>query len=312
MLQLKNVKKYFGNQKAIDGVQLDINKGEIFCVIGQEGSGKTTLLQLAAGLLSPDEGQVYLDGKDIQTNTYESRLQIGYVPQHFQLYAKLKVREYMEFYAGFYPKEGIQKERWIQELLDLVQLREMEEVYVEKLSQGMSQRLCVAQALLSDPKVLILDEPGNGMDPRAWMEYRSLLKKLTQTDRTILISSHLLSDISDYCTSVGILEDGKFALKGSLDVILKKIKKEQPILIQLSHGEKQALEILRQHDKVGKVTLAEHNILAFFDGNEREEAELLYSLIQAGAAVFHFSRTNVNLENSFFQIISHQEDGACR
>lgn len=312
MLQLNHVKKYFGNIKAIDGVQIHIGKGEIFGVIGQEGAGKTTLLQLAAGLIRPDEGNVCLNGVDLNRDTYQSRIQIGYVPQHFRLYAKLKVREYMEFYAGFYPKEGIQKERWIGELLDLVQLTEMEEVYVEKLSRGMSQRLCVAQALLSNPQVLILDEPGNGMDPRARMEYRGLLKNLTQTDRTILLSSHLITDLPDYCTSVGILEQGKFLLEGSMDVIIKTIKKEQPVLIQIAQGEETAIEILRNNEKVGKVTLSDSGILAFFDGDEREEAKLLHSLVQGGVSVYNFNRTNVNLENSFFQMISEQGDEGCR
>ena len=312
MLELNNVKKYFGSTKAIDGVELHIKRGEIFGVIGQEGAGKTTLLQLAAGLIRPDEGSVCINGMDLSRDTYQSRIQIGYVPQYFQLYDKLKVQEYMEFYAGFYPREGIQKNRWIGELLDLVQLTKMEDVYVEKLSRGMSQRLCVAQALLSNPQVLILDEPGNGMDPRARMEYRELLKKLTQTDRTVLISSHLITDLPDYCTSVGILEQGRFLLEGSMDVILKKIKKEQPILIQVAQGEEHALGVLRSNEKVGKVTLSDNGMLVFFDGEEKEEAELLQSLVQAGVSVYSFNRTNVNLENRFFQMISEQGEEECR
>lgn len=312
MLELNNVKKYFGSTKAIDGVELHIKRGEIFGVIGQEGAGKTTLLQLAAGLIRPDQGSVFINGMDLSHDTYQSRIQIGYVPQHFQLYDKLKVREYMEFYAGFYPTEGIKKDRWIGELLDLVQLTKMEDVYVEKLSRGMSQRLCVAQALLSNPQVLILDEPGNGMDPRTRMEYRELLKKLTQTDRTVLISSHLITDLPDYCTSVGILEQGRFLLEGSMDVILKKIKKEQPILIQVAQGEELALAVLRSNEKVGKVTVSDNGMLVFFDGEEKEEAELLHSLVQAGVSVYSFNRTNVNLENRFFQMISEQGEEECR
>lgn len=312
MLQLNNVTKYFGNIKAIDDVQLHIGKGEIFGIIGQEGAGKTTLLQLAAGLICPDKGNVCLNGVDLSQDTYRSRVEIGYVPQHFQLYAKLKVREYMEFYAGFYPKEGIQKKRWIGELLDLVQLTELEEVYVEKLSRGMSQRLCVAQALLPNPKVLILDEPANGMDPRARLEYRELLKNLTQRDRTILISSHLITDLPDYCSSVGILEQGRFLLEGSMDAILKKIKKEQPVLIQIAQGEEQAIEILRRNDKVGRVTLSDSGVLVYFDGDEMEEAKLLHTLIQGGVSVYNFNRTNANLENSFFKMISKQGDKGCR
>ena len=173
MLQLKGIKKQYGSVTALDNIELNIKKGEIFGITGQEDSGKTTLLQVAAGLIKPDAGAVYLDGKNISSYSRESRMQIGYVPQHFQLYDKLKVREHLDFYAGFYPLEGIQKERRIEGLLNQVHLEEMEDVYVEKLSQGMRRRLCVAQALLSNPQVLILDEPGNGLDAKARVEYRT-------------------------------------------------------------------------------------------------------------------------------------------
>lgn len=306
MLQLKGVKKYYGNVKAIDGIKLDIKDGEIFGVIGQEGSGKTTLLQLAAGLIRPETGNVYLDGMDLSEDTYASRMQIGYVPQHFQLYEKLKVREYMEFYAGFYPLEGIHKERWIRELLDQVNLLKMQDVYVENLSQGMSRRLCVAQALLPNPKVLVLDEPGNGMDVGARVEYRTLLKNLSQTNRTVLISSHLISDLPDYCTSVGVLDKGKILLEGSMDVILRQMKKEQPILIQITKGEEKALAVLKENPQVKRVVVSNNGILVTFDGDEEKEGELLGSLVIAGVWVYGFSRTTGNFENSFFRLISGQ------
>lgn len=306
MLQLKGVKKYYGNIKAIDGVQLNIKDGEIFGVIGQEGSGKTTLLQLAAGLIRPEVGFVYLDGMDLSQNTYASRMQIGYVPQHFQLYEKLKVREYMEFYAGFYPLEGIRKDRWIQALLDQVHLLDMEDVYVENLSQGMSRRLCVAQALLPNPKVLVLDEPGNGMDPKSRVEYRKILKNLSQSNRTILISSHMISDLPDYCTSVGVLEKGRLLLEGSMDVILKTMKKEQPLFIQITGGEDKAIAVLKQNKQVKKITLADSGIVVDFEGEEESEAVLLRALIDAGVSVYSFNRTTGDFENSFLHIISGQ------
>lgn len=306
MLQLKGIKKYYGNVRALDDIELSINKGEIFGITGQENSGKTTLLQVAAGLVKPDAGAVYLNGRNLLEDPRTSKMQIGYVPQHFQLYDKLKVREHLEFYAGFYPLEGIRKERWMRELLVEVELGDMENVYVEKLSQGMRRRLCVAQALLSDPQVLILDEPAYGLDAKARVEFRRLLKSLSQKKKTILISSHMISDLPDFCTSVGIIEEGRLILEGKIDAIMYKMKQEQPLLIQLNGGEEQALTVLKGNAHVKRITLSDAGISVIFDGDSREEATLLHSLIENGVLVYGFSRMAGSFENRYLDMISRQ------
>lgn len=306
MLQLKEIKKQYGSVIALDDIELNIKKGEIFGITGQENSGKTTLLRVAAGLVKPDTGAVYLDGIDISSCPRVSKMQIGYVPQHFQLYDKLKVREHLDFYAGFYPLEGIQKERWIRDLLHQVQLEEMEDVYVEKLSQGMRRRLCIAQALLSNPQVLILDEPGNGLDAKARVEYRTLLKSLSQKKKTILISSHMISDLPDFCTSVGILEKGKLVLTGNMDEIMQTMKQEQPLLIQLNEGEEQAIQVLKENSHVKRLTLSDAGISVIFDGDSREEEKLLYLLIEKGISVYGFHRMMESFENRYLDILSRQ------
>lgn len=306
MLQLKGIKKQYGSVTALDNIELNIKKGEIFGITGQEDSGKTTLLQVAAGLIKPDAGAVYLDGKNISSYSRESRMQIGYVPQHFQLYDKLKVREHLDFYAGFYPLEGIQKERRIEGLLNQVHLEEMEDVYVEKLSQGMRRRLCVAQALLSNPQVLILDEPGNGLDAKARVEYRTLLKSLSQKKKTILISFHMISDLPDFCTSVGILEKGKLVLTGNMDEIMQTMKQEQPLLIQLNGGEEQAIQVLKENPHVKRLTLSDAGISVIFDGDSREEEKLLHLLIEKGISVYGFHRMMESFENRYLDILSRQ------
>ena len=306
MLQLIGIEKKFGEDKALHDINLSIGKGEIFGLIGQEGAGKTTLFKIAAGLLRPDQGMVLLGGEPTHTKLRRAKLEVGYVPSTFRLYDKLTVKEYMEFYAGFYPMTGLKKDKWIKEILNQMELLEMEDVFVEKLSLGMSRRLCVAQALLSDPQVLILDETGNGLDARARKEFRRLLKKLSQTNRTILISSHNISDLPDYCTSVGILEEGKMIMQGKMDQVLEDIKKSQPLYIQLVSGQEQALAVLKKEDRVKKITLLETGMLVEFDGAQHEEALLLRELVRAGAGVLAFSRDNTYFEKSVLNMISGQ------
>lgn len=308
MLQLIHIEKKFGEDKALRDINLSIGKGEIFGLIGQEGAGKTTLFQIIAGLLRPDQGMVLLGGEPTHTKLKRAKLEVGYVPSTFRLYDKLTVKEYMEFYAGFYPLTGLKKDLWIREILTQMELLEMEDVFVEKLSLGMSRRLCVAQALLSDPQVLILDETGNGLDARARKEFRRLLKKLSQTNRTILISSHMISDLPDYCTSVGILEEGRMIMQGKMEQVLEDIKKSQPLFVQIISGQDKALEILKKEERVRKLTILDTGILIQFDGGEQEEAMLLRELILGGVSVLSFSRDNTYFEKSVLNMISGQEE----
>ena len=306
MLQLIHIEKKFGDKSALHGIDLSVGRGEIFGLIGQEGAGKTTLFKIAAGLLKPDQGTVLIGGEPTNQRPRTAKMEVGYVPSTFRLYDKLTVKEYMEFYAGFYPLEGLKKDRWIREILDQLELLDMEDVFVEKLTQGMSRRLCVAQALLSDPQVLILDETGNGLDARARKDFRRLLKNMSQTNRTILISSHMISDLPDYCTSVGILEEGRMIMQGSMEKVLEDIKKSQPLFIQLVSGEDKALQVLKENDRVKKITLLEKGMLIEFDGSEQEEAMLLQELVRAGAGVLSFNRDNTYFEKSVLNMISGQ------
>lgn len=306
MLQLIHIEKKFGDKSALHGIDLSVGRGEIFGLIGQEGAGKTTLFKIAAGLLKPDQGTVLIGGEPTNQRPRTAKMEVGYVPSTFRLYDKLTVKEYMEFYAGFYPLEGLKKDRWIREILDQLELLDMEDVFVEKLTQGMSRRLCVAQALLSDPQVLILDEMGNGLDARARKDFRRLLKNMSQTNRTILISSHMISDLPDYCTSVGILEEGRMIMQGSMEKVLEDIKKSQPLFIQLVSGEDKALQVLKANDRVKKITLLEKGMLIEFDGSEQEEAMLLQELVRAGAGVLSFNRDNTYFEKSVLNMISGQ------
>ena len=304
MLEIVELEKSYGKIKALDRISLTVPEGEIFGVIGQNGAGKTTLLKIMAGLLEPDWGSVYMDGEDLFEQQAGGCYEIGYVPDHYQLYDRLKVMEYLEFYAGLYEVNIKKKKQWLRQLLDLVQLSEQSDMYVENLSQGMRQRLCVARALIPDPKVLILDEPGSGMDPKARVEFKDTLKTLCGGKRTIIISSHMVAGLPDYCTSIGILEKGKMILEGSMEGVMAEIRKNQPLIIQVLGMEEQEVKTIKACPYVKKLSLENKSFTVLFDGNDEEEAELLSALIQGKVPVQRFYRETGDLESRFLDLIS--------
>lgn len=304
MLEIIKLEKSYGKIKALDNINLSIPEGEIFGVIGQNGAGKTTLLKIMAGLLEPDRGSVSMDGKELTEKAAGGSCEIGYVPDHYQLYDRLKVMEYLEFYAGLYEINIKKKKQWLLELLELVQLSEQSNMYIENLSQGMRQKLCVARALLPDPKILILDEPGSGMDPKARVEFKDTLKTLCGGKRTIIISSHMVAGLPDYCTSIGILEKGKMILEGDMEEVMTGIRKNQPLIIQVLDMEEQAVKTLKACPYVKKLSLENKSFTVLFDGNDEEEAELLSALIQGRVPVQRFYRETGDLESRFLDLIS--------
>lgn len=306
MLCLEEIEKSYGQKKVLQGINLTIGKGEIFGVIGEEGAGKTTLFRIIAGLLKPDRGSVWLKGQRMYGIPEYVNLEVGYVPASIHLYDKLKVREYMEFYAGFYPLEGLKKTRWIEKILDQMNLRYKSETYIEELSRGMRRRLGIAQALLSDPQILILDEAGSGLDSRTRQELKGILRQLSQSERTILISSHNISELPDYCTSLGILEHGRMIMQGKMNEMLGEIEMRQPILLQILAGQEQALSLLKQEERVKRITLLERDLLIEFDGDRQAEADLLRRLLAAGVEICSFGRDSENFEHSVMHIISGQ------
>lgn len=306
MLRLENIEKNYGEKKVLQDINLTLESGEIFGLIGEEGAGKTTLFRIIAGLLKPDQGSVWLQGEKLHERSRRAKLEMSYVPSSIRMYDRLKVREHMEFFAGFYPLEGLKKDRWIEEILSQMNLLHKADTYVEELSQGMKRRLCLAQALLPDPEILILDETGNGLDSRTRQELKEILKKLSQSKRTILISSHNISELPDYCTSLGILEQGKMILQGNMTEMLGEIKMRQPILLQILEGQEQALALLKREERVKRITILDGELRIEFDGEKKEEAKLLRRLLEEGVEVCGFSRDDENFEHSVMHIISKQ------
>ena len=308
MLKIRNLTKRYGRYTALDSLDLQIDRGEIFGFVGPNGAGKTTTMKIMAGLLKADAGEIYID--DIKLFEDYNRLKevIGYMPDFFGVYDNLQVMEYLEFYASAYGMETRQARRLGGHLLEMVHLEGKEECYVDELSRGMKQRLCLARALIHDPQFLILDEPASGLDPRSRFEFKEILKELRDNGKTIIISSHILMELAEMCTSIGIIERGKMILQGSIEDILETVDTSNPLIIRVYDQVDTAVLLLKREEKIESLTIRGNSIFASFSGNREEEARLLKTLIDNGVLVQSFSREQGSLESLFLKITEHSEE----
>ena len=307
MLEIRDLKKNYGKYQVLNGLDMTVPDGSLFGFVGPNGAGKTTTLKIMVGLLEADGGTVSYDGFSFQEEGWERH--VGYVPDFFGVYDNLKVWEYMEFFASCYGLEGLKARKRCSALLEQIGLEDKEEFYVDGLSKGMKQRLCLARALIHDPAVLILDEPMAGLDPRTRFDFRETLKDLSDQGKTIVLSSHVLSELSELCTDVGIIDQGRMALTGSIRDILSQVNSSNPIVITLfGGGTDVALSILKSHPSVHTITVKGREIVVRFSGDEQEEAVLLQRLVDAGLLVSGFTREKGSLESLFMQITDRDEE----
>ena len=309
MLKIRGLHKIYGKYHALGGLDMTVEDGALYGFVGPNGAGKTTAIKIMTGLLRADEGTVHINGVDALENTNGMKAMIGYVPDFFGVYDNLMVWEYMEFFASCYGLEGLKARKRCSALLEQIGLEDKEEFYVDGLSKGMKQRLCLARALIHDPEVLILDEPMAGLDPRTRFDFRETLKDLSDQGKTIVLSSHVLSELSELCTDVGIIDQGRMALTGSIRDILSQVNSSNPIVITLfGGGTDVALSILKSHPSVHTITVKGREIVVRFSGDEQEEAVLLQRLVDAGLLVSGFTREKGSLESLFMQITDRDEE----
>ena len=307
MLRIENVKKSYGKYRALDGLNMEIKPGALYGFVGPNGAGKTTTIKILAGLLAPDEGRISIDGMDMSTAGQDLKGKIGYVPDHFGVYDNLTVWEYMEFFAACYGIEGLTGRKRCEFLLDQVGLERRRDFYVDGLSRGMKQRLCLARALVHEPKLLILDEPSSGLDPKTRKEFMEMIMEINEQGTTIFISSHVLSELSQVCTDIGIIEQGRIVLGGSMKEILERVDQSNPLLITVYRNAERAMGILRSHSCVRTISIKDNCFAVGFTGDAQDEALLLQQLVDAEVLVNGFSRQQGNLESLFMQITEHEE-----
>lgn len=302
MLYINNLTKNYGSFTAVDHLTLHIPEGDLFGFVGPNGAGKTTTIRIVCGLLRANGGSVRIGATAAAVGSKAMKRLIGYVPDFFGVYDNLKVREYMDMYGSMYGMYSRDIAKLTDDLLELVNLSDKKEVYVDALSRGMKQRLCVARALLHNPKLLILDEPSSGLDPRARLEMKELLKNLHSMGKTIVISSHILSELSEMCNSIGIMNRGRLITAGRLEDIMRQISGGKRMYIRIASGRENAVRILKEQARVRIESVRENEIIILFDGADEEISALIGLMIQNQVVLTGFYREEGNLESLFMQV----------
>jgi ABC-2 type transport system ATP-binding protein len=298
------VKRYPGTV-AVAGLDLNVGAGEIFGLVGPNGAGKTTTLRILATLLRATSGHAEVAGIDVLRNPDAARRVLGFMPDVFGVYDDMKVWEYLDFFARCYGIPGSRRRRMIGDLLDLVDLGDKRNAYVQGLSRGMQQRLCLAHTLVHDPEVLLLDEPASGLDPRARVELRELLRELRSLGKTIVISSHILPELEELCTAVAIVDHGQVLAHGKVSEIERRLRFGAVLRVRILTG--QSVELARDHfttdPRVASATiLADGQIELGFRGDDEASAQLLATAVAAGIRITSFARAASDLEELFLQV----------
>jgi ABC-2 type transport system ATP-binding protein len=304
------VKRYNGTV-AVGGVDLEINQGEIFGLVGPNGAGKTTMLRMLATLLAPTSGDATIAGESVRRNPQAVRRVLGYMPDAFGVYDDMKVWEYLDFFGRCYGLGPARRRRMIGDLLELVDLAAKRDAYVLSLSRGMQQRLCLAHALVHDPSVLLLDEPASGLDPRARVELRELLRELRKLGKTIVISSHILPELEELCTSVAIVDRGKVLASGTISEIGQRLRVGEVLRVRVL-GQEAGVESARawfesQADVASAAADATGEIEIGFRGDEAGAAALLAAAIAAKIAVVSYSPAATDLQELFLQVTDRDD-----
>jgi ABC-2 type transport system ATP-binding protein len=303
MVEIRNLRKEYKDLVAVKGLNLTLEAGDIFGFIGPNGAGKTTTIKMLATLLLPTSGQAFVDGVDVAAHPEEVRSRIGYMPDAFGVYDDFKVWEYLDFFCAAYRIPRSDRPGLIDMVLELTTLTEKKDAYVEELSRGMKQRLCLAKTLVHDPKVLLLDEPASGLDPRARIEIKELLKELKAMGKTIIVSSHILPELADFCTSVGIIERGELIVAGPIEAIMQEVLGGRVLEIRVPENDREnAMETLRGVEHVRAVKLVGETIRVDYLGTLDDQSEVLLALIHAGARVQSFAEQDTDLEDIFLRV----------
>lgn len=302
MLRLDNLRKTFGSLVAVEGLTLHLEAGDIFGFIGPNGAGKTTTIKMLATLMQPTSGTASIDGIDVIRNPMAVRPLLGYMPDFFGLYDDIRVWEYLDFFASAYRIPKSQRSGIIDSVLELTDLTEKKQSFVQTLSRGMQQRLCLAKCLVHDPKVLLLDEPASGLDPRARVEIKALIAELGKMGKTIIVSSHILPELSDFCNKIGIIERGKLLISGDVQEIVRQLQPARRISIRVVGEPNGIAKVLSGVPKVGDVTQDGDTCHMEFHGDFDEQTDLLRTLVHAGVRIRTFSETEMDLEDVFMRV----------
>jgi ABC-2 type transport system ATP-binding protein len=302
MIETHDLTKMYGELYALNRLNLTLDKGDVYGFIGPNGAGKTTTMRILATLLNPTWGEATVCGYSIYNGAKEIRRAIGYMPDFFGVYDDMKVIEYLEFFAAAYRIKGPARKKICEEVLELVDLTYKRDALVTSLSRGMTQRLGLARVLLHDPQVLLLDEPASGLDPRARIEIRALLKELRSMGKTILVSSHILPELADICNKIGIIEQGILHVNGSVADVMKQVRTEIVLNVQVTERQLDAANYLEAQVEIDSVQDKNGVMIVKLKEGVNQYSFLASRLISQGFDLTLFKEDEINLETAFMHL----------
>jgi ABC-2 type transport system ATP-binding protein len=302
MIELNDFGKDYGDFTAVDSITMKIEAGELFGFIGPNGAGKSTSIRFLATLLKSTRGDGSVNGFSVNKNPMDVRRSIGYMPDDFGVYDGMKVWEFLDFFAVAYKIGRTQRKQVIGDVLELLDLTHKRDDYVNGLSRGMKQRLCLAKTLVHDPPVLILDEPTSGLDPRARIDVKALLKELKRMGKTILISSHILSELADCCSSIGIIERGQLLMHGPIESVYRKIRRNRIVEVRFIANQELGVSILRSDPTMRGIDIDGDRATAEFETDDAGLSALMERLVHAGVKMKSFQDKDPTLEDVFMLV----------
>jgi len=302
VLQIDGLVRTFGNVHAVQDVSFSVGRGQVLGFIGPNGAGKTTTMRILATLDSPDGGDARIGPFSVVDDPEDARRLVGFMPDYAGVYANTTVEEYLDFFARAHDLRGPDRRKAVAHIIEFMSLGDLRERQVESLSKGLKQRVALGRAIVHDPEVLILDEPAANLDPRARIEFRTLIRELATDGKTILLSSHILTEMSEMCDAVAVIEKGKILATGSVQEILERVRKRRQLSVRVA-GSSQGLQrtLLEQPGVIG-IHEAGDRIQFEFEGGDAEQVQLIGRLIAAGVPVLEFSAHSADLEDLFIEI----------
>ena len=302
MIQVRDLRVDYDEVCAVNNLNLEVRPGEIYGLIGPNGAGKTTTLRALIGLVEPTYGDIYLNGMDLLTHREEAVLGVGFMPDFVSVYEDLTVWEYLDLFAASYLVPRHQRSALIDKYLEMVNLTEKRNAMTAGLSRGMRQRLVLAKTLLPDPMTVLLDEPAAGLDPHGRALLKDIIRRLGQDGKAVLISSHVLPELSDFCTSVGIMEKGRLIAAGSVEEVATRVMGAAQIVVEVVAGEGACAALLQEYPGVQNIRQSGNEFTLDFDGDKERASDLLAALVAGGVRVSTFVRKKENLEEIFLKL----------
>lgn len=303
MIKCIDLTKKYGDLFAINSIDLELEKGDLFGFIGPNGAGKTTTMRIISTLLQPSWGEAYIDGNSIYTKPKEIRRLVGYMPDFFGVYDDMKVIEYLEFFAAAYRIKGQQRRKVCEEMLEVVDLAFKRDAFANTLSRGQTQRLGLARVMVHDPQVLLLDEPLSGLDPRARIKMRNLLRRLGQMGKTVIVSSHILPELADVCNKIGIIDRGVMSKQGVVTEVIRELRKNIVLHVRVRGDTEAAAKLIDNIELVNSVKVDdEGRILVTLNDGIEDYSEVSTQLVQQGHRIVEFREDELNLESAFMAL----------